>query len=141
MAHTNEEELQKIREVVWDILRDEVPSTIEGWRLWYEFTVEPARHLVCVDISLSYSCDMYGAASSNHVRFVIEQDSPLLVNQVRNYICGMVKSAIHYIIDHRRSVLETQRVVLPPKNDDTNLEGIEGPTPSGVNRIPGPDEY
>ena len=141
MAHTTEEELQEVRQVVFDILRDEVPQKIEGWRLWYEFTVEQARHLVCIDISLSYACDMYNAASSNHVRFMIEPDSPLLVNQVRDYICSMVKSATHYIIDHRRSVLETRRVVLPPKKDETNLEGIEGPTPSGVNRIPDPDEY
>lgn len=118
MAHTNDEELQEIRQLVWDILRDEVPHKIEDWKLWYEFTVEPARHLVCIDISLSYSHDMYGAASSNHIRFMIEPDSPLIVSQVRNYICSMVKSAIHYIIDHRRSVLETQMVACPPSKNE-----------------------
>lgn len=118
MAHTNDEELQEVRQLVWDILRDEVPQKIEGWTLWYEYTVEAARHLVCIEISLSYSHEMYGVSSSNHVRFMIEQDSPLIVNQVRNYICGMVKSAIHYIIDHRRSVLETQRIVCPPSKDE-----------------------
>lgn len=113
MAHTNEEELQEIRLLVWDILQDEVPQKIEGWTLWHEFSVEDARHLVCIEITVSYSNSMYNAASSNHVRFMIEPDSPIIVNQVREYICSMVKSAIHYIIDHRRSVLETQRLVLP----------------------------
>lgn len=114
MAHTNEE----VRQLVWDILRDEVPQKIENWRIWYEFNVTPNDELMCVQITLSYSCNMYGAASSNHVRFVIAPDSPLVVRQTREYICGMVKSAIHYIIDHRRSVLETQRIVLPPSKNE-----------------------
>lgn len=118
MAHTNEEELQEVRQLVWDILRDEVPQKIEGWTLWYEFTVEAAKHLVCIEITVSYSNAMYNVASSNHVRFLIEPDSPLIVSQVRDYICSMVKSAIHYIIDHRRSCLETQRIVLPPSKND-----------------------
>jgi hypothetical protein len=117
MAHTNEDELQEVRQLVWDILRDEVPQKIEGWRIWYEFDVAPNEELMCVQITLSYSCDMYGAASSNHVRFVIAPDSPLIVTQTREYICNMVKSAIHYIIDHRRSVLETQRLVYPPSEN------------------------
>ena len=113
MSHTNEEELQAIRQVIWDILQDEVPRKIEDWKIWYEFSVEAAKHLVCIEITLMYSYEHYNVASSSHVRFMIEPDSPIIVNQVREYICSMVKSAIHYIIDWRRSVLETQRVVLP----------------------------
>lgn len=123
MAHTNEEELQEVREVVWDILRDEVPQKIEDWRLWYEFSVKGAGHLMCVDITLMYSYELYNAASSNHVRFMITPDSPLIVTQTREYICNMVKQAIHYIIDHRRSVLETQRIVYPPsKNGESFVD-------------------
>lgn len=108
MAHTNEEELQEIREVVLDILRDEVPQKIEDWLVRHEYTVEAARHLVCIEITVSYSNSVYNAASANHVRFMIEPDSPLVVSQVREYICSMVKSAIHYIIDHRRCSEKTQ---------------------------------
>lgn len=122
MAHTNEEEIQEVRQLIWDILRDEVPQKVEDWTLWYEFTVEEARHLVCIEITVSYSCDMYAAASSNHVRFMIEPNSPLLVNQVRDYICSMVKSAIHYIIDHRRSVLEIQPIAKPSQEDAETVQ-------------------
>lgn len=118
MAHTNKEELQEVRQLVWDILRDEVPQKIEDWKLWYEFTVEAAKHLVCIEITVSYAYEHYNVASSNHVRFMIEPDSPLIVSQVRDYICNMVKSAIHYIIDHRRSVLETQYIVSPPSKNE-----------------------
>lgn len=108
-----EEKLQKIREVIFGILQDEVPHKIEDWKIWHGFSVEAAGHLVCIEITLTYSYEHYNVTSSSHVRFMIEPDSPLIVSQVREYVCSMLRQATHYLIDWRRSVLETQRIVLP----------------------------